>query len=84
MKNDKCSYEHEKNCECREDNNCGCSYPNNMRDDIMCGNVHIKENSSEVSDKAENIHHFASDTEIYVCPVCGQSAKDCACHKNDL
>ena len=81
MKNDKCFYEHEKNCDCREDNNCGCSYPNNMRDDIMCDNVYIKENSSEVASDAEKAFNREEGARVYACPVCGATPKDCACHK---
>ena len=81
MKNDKCTYEHEKNCECREDNNCGCSYPNNMRDDIMCGNVHIEENPAKVADDAEQAFNQEKGDGVFACPVCGANAKDCACHR---
>jgi len=81
MKNDKCAYEHEKNCDCREDNNCGCTYPNNMRDDIMCSNIHIKENSSEVADDAEHTFNQKIGKDVFACPVCGLEVKDCACSK---
>ena len=81
MKNGKCAYEHEENCECREDNNCGCTYPNNMRDDIMCSDIYISENSSEIAGNAEYVFNQNGGEGIFACPVCGAATKDCACHK---
>lgn len=84
MKNEKCSHEYEKNCDCSEDNNCGCTYPNNMHNDFMCSNIHIKENSSEVAgdNMAEENHREYKDIEeTFICPACKTSQKDCACHK---
>ena len=81
MKNDKCAYGYKEACECREDDNCGCTYPNNMHNDTMCNNVYMKGNPAKTADDAEKTFNQSKNEETFMCPVCGASAKDCACEK---